>query len=202
VPNDTDPRNQLNDEFGYAVYAIWVYASEHQIDQIARLRRTMLANRQVLPAYVAAGAHVTLKSLFRDITDLARLKVITQEIANTNRPFFLHLDQTAIEWGDGDHTSAIPVVPDKSLISLNGRLESAIGPLSGQRFGGSEYTPHMTVYQDATESEVIRGRELVRKLNLRDGFEVISLELVGRVGPFATGHWESLGKYPLIGDSD
>ena len=202
VPNDTDPRNQSNDKFGYAVYAVWVYASASQIDVIARLRRTILADREMLPAYVEAAAHVTVKSLFRDVSDLAQVEAATQKIAFTSRPFQLHLGRTAIEWGESDHTCAMPVIADTNLRTLNARLESIIGPLCEQRFGGPDYTPHMTIYQDTTVNEVRLGRELVRELTLGDGFAVSSLELVGRVGPFATGHWVSLGKYPLIGGSD
>jgi hypothetical protein len=38
-------------------------------------------------------------------------------------------------------------------------------------------------------------------LKLGEGFDVRTLEFVGRVGPFATGHWVSLGSFPLSDNS-
>ena len=195
----SDPRHQTNDEFGYAVYSVWVYATADQIADIAELRHEISWTRNVLPAYIRAKAHVTVKALCSGIGSLELMASAVKSVASSSSPFEIQFQKHLAEWGDGNHTCAKPVEVSQELKSLNRKLESAVRPLTQKTFGGRNFKPHMTIYQDANQIEVRSGKELAKGLKLGRGFQVNTLELVGRVGPFATGQWKSLGSFLLKG---
>ncbi|MCH8818113.1 MAG: 2'-5' RNA ligase family protein [Chloroflexi bacterium] len=192
-----DPRDAENDRHGFAVYAVFAVAGSAQVAAIGEIRRAMLSGSTNPPAYATAPAHVTVKRLFAGFPNVGQVQEAIHAVAESTPPFRIEFDGGPEPHDPCGSSLAVPVKTTPELIALNRSLESAISPLVEKEFGGIDFRPHMTVFQDASPEESERGIRLARGLRLGSGFQVEALELMARTAPFRGGRWQSLMSFDL-----
>jgi len=91
----------------------------------------------------------------------------------------------------------IESTPD--LLTLRQRVvEVLIGVIESNASPDRSYWPHMTLYQRATEQEIARAVAIGPTLDLSDGFDALTLDLVGRVGPPREGTRHIIDTFPFF----
>lgn len=192
-----NPRDAENDRYGFAVYAVFAVAGSAQVSAISEARRAMYSGAVDPPAYVTAPAHVTVKRLFSGIPSIEDIQEAIHGVAESTKPFRVEFDGDPGPRGNDRAALAVPVKSTAELVGLNGALEAAISPLVEAEYGSDTFTPHMTVFQDASPEEAERGTRLAKGLRLGPGFYVETLEMMARSAPFRGGRWQSLASFEL-----
>jgi 2'-5' RNA ligase len=192
-----NPRDAENDRHGFAVYAVFAVAGSAQVAAISELRRAMYSRVEDPPAYINAPAHVTLKRLFAGIPNVEEIQEVIHGICESVKPFRIELEGGLESRGSNHSSLAIPVKSTPELVAVNHALESAISPLADTEFGGPDFHPHMTVFQDAAPEEAEKGMRLAQGLRLGTGFYVETLEMMARTAPFRGGRWTSLASFEM-----
>lgn len=194
---DADPSDAENDRHGFAVYAVFAVAGSAQVSAISELRRAIYSGVENPPAYLSAPAHVTVKRLFSGIPNIEDIQEAIHGVCESTKPFRVELEVAPETRGTDGSSLTIPVKPTPELVELNGALESAISSLAEFEYGDTSFTPHMTIFQDASEEESERGMRLAKGLRLGTGFYVETLEMMARTAPFRGGRWQSLASFEL-----
>jgi 2'-5' RNA ligase len=188
-----DPRTLSNDSFGYSVYSLVAHASPEQVALVGEVRRTVGQVRAVIPA------HVTVRGTFYGIESLDEMRGLLRGTAAGSEPTRVEFCPGGWELhtGDGDrHGCFMPCVTSPGLRALHEAFDAVIGPRSQDAYGGG-YRAHMTLCQDCTREQVQQAMALVAGMDIGNGFDVDSVELMGRVGPAFGGEWKLIESLPL-----
>jgi 2'-5' RNA ligase len=188
-----DPLTLPNDRFGYSVYSLVAHASAEQVRMVAEVREAVGQERAVIPA------HVTVRGTFHGIESLDELRSALRETAEGLEPTRVTFDPGGWELhtNQGDrHGCHLPCVTTPALLSLHRTFDAVIAPRSRDAYGDS-YRAHLTLCQDCTREQVQRAAALAADMDIGTGFDVASVELMGRVGPAFGGRWTLIESLPL-----
>jgi 2'-5' RNA ligase len=181
----TDPRTLPNDRFGYSVYALVAHASPEQVRMVSEVREAVGQTRAVIPA------HVTVRGTFYGIASLDEMRRLLRETAHDLEPtrVTFGLDGWTIHPGDGDrHGCVMPCETTPALLALHRTFDAVIRPRSRDAYGDG-YHAHLTLCQDCTREQAQQAVALIAGMDIGTGFDVDSVELMGRVGPAFGGRW-------------
>ena len=170
------------DAFGFARYSLAVHAP----DEFAA--RVMAFREAIGMADLTSEPHVsTCPSMFQP-RDLDAMKAKVADAAAACSSFRLMLDEDPVKCydhgGDRGGGGVLAVASTEPLLSLRkAMLDAVTGEI--QITGGTDrpYRPHVTLLQDADAVETARARKTAPTFYFGDGFDVTSIQLVGRVGP-------------------
>lgn len=188
-----DQRTLPNDQFGYSVYTLVAHASQKQIEAIDGVRRAIGLTRATIPA------HVTVRGTFHSIDNLTGIRVALREAALRRAPVSVIFGPEGWKYftGDGDRNTAIMLCETtQDLLDLREWFDAIIRPISTNAYR-DEYLAHMTLCQDCTTAQIQKAKELAVNLDIGRGFEISSVELMGRVGPAFGGEWKLIESFPL-----
>jgi 2'-5' RNA ligase len=187
-----DPLTLPNDRFGYSVYSLVAHASAEQVRMVAEVREAVGQERAVIPA------HVTVRGTFHGIESLDELRSALRETAEGSEPTRVAFDPggwTLHRNGDR-HGCHLPCVTTPALLSLHRTFDAVIAPRSRDAYGDS-YRAHLTLCQDCTHEQARRAAVLAADMDIGTGFDVVSVELMGRIGPAFGGRWTLIESLPL-----
>jgi 2'-5' RNA ligase len=188
-----DPIAQPDDRFGYSVYALVAHAGARQVELIASARKTIKIDRAMIPA------HVTIRGTFHTVDSLDKLRGLLRETAqqlSVARVKFSPESWKFIVQNNGRHLCIMPCETTPGLLALHGAFDSVIRPHSQNAYPDG-YRAHMTLCQDCTDEQIAKARELAAGLDVGDGFDVTSAQLMGRAGPAYGGEWKLIESFPL-----
>lgn len=188
-----DARTLPNDRFGYSVYTVVAHAERRQLELVQDVRKAINLTRATIPA------HVTVRGTFHSIESLEEIRSLIKSTAvkqERARVQFSADGWKFIEQDNGRHIGIMPCETTPDLLVLHKAFDAVIRPRSVNAYPDS-YRAHMTLCQDCTDEQIAKAKELASTLDVGDGFDVTSVELMGRVGPAFGGSWEVIESFPV-----
>jgi 2'-5' RNA ligase len=188
-----DAANLPNDQYGYSVYTLVAHADQHQVDQIAAIRDAINQTRAMIPA------HVTVRGTFHsvenldELSELLRTTAIAQSMARVE---FGSADWNYLANKSGRTTARMFCSTTPALISLHDAFDSVIRPRTINAYP-DEYRAHLTLCQDCSEEQIEHARTLVADMDIGTGFDIKSVQLMGRIGPAFGGEWVQIESFAL-----
>jgi 2'-5' RNA ligase len=164
---------------------------------VAEVREAVGQTRAVIPA------HVTVRGTFYGMESLDEMRGLLRETAHGLEPtrVAFGLAGWTIHTDDGDrHGCVLPCVTSPALRALHQAFDAAIRPRSRDAYGDG-YRAHLTLCQDCTREQAQQAEALIAGMDFGTGFDVNSVELMGRVGPAFGGRWTLIESLPLAQDS-
>ncbi len=188
-----DSRTLPDDEFGYSVYTVVALADRHQIDAVDGVRNAIGLVRATIQA------HVTIRGTFFDIASLKDLRESIARVASEQRHASVEFSPGGwkfVRSESGRHAALMPCETTPDLLALNKAFDQVIRPASTNAYR-DEYKAHLTLCQDCTDEQIAEAERVSKDLDIGDGFEVRSVQLMGRVGPAFGGEWKLIESFPL-----
>jgi len=182
-----------DDRFGYSVYALVAPASTEHVQMVAAVRTAIGQERAAIPA------HVTVRGTFHGIESLDEMRGLLRETAAGQEPALVEFDPGAwrfVAEAGGRHAAFVPCTTSPRLRSLHEVFDALISPRSQNAYPGP-YRAHMTLFQDCTDAQVRRAKELVAGTDIGTGFRFAAVDLMGRTGPAFGGEWMLIESFPL-----
>lgn len=171
-----DIYSEKTDRWGYTRYSLVVHAPQELADKVMSFRDEIGMKDLTSEPHVSVTA-----SLYLPI-DLDHIEERVQETAALLRPFRLLFADSPVY--HREYSGSLAVSPTAALLGLRTSIQQAIHGLIQQAEATSgEYRLHLTLYQGADEVVAAMARETCTYFDFGDGFDVASVELVGRVGP-------------------
>ncbi len=188
-----DARNLPNDQFGYSVYTVVALAKPEQISKVSAARKAIGLTRATI------DAHVTIRGTFHTIENLDSLGKQLSETADKQSAARVVFDPegwTFIPRADGLHLSIMRCETTPDLLALNKAFDAVVRPQSTNAYP-DDYRAHLTLCQDCTDEQLGQARTIAAKLDIGTGFDVRSVQLMGRVGPAFGGVWELIESFEI-----
>ena len=188
-----DARTLPDDRFGYSVYTVVAHAEQWQIDLVEGVRKDINLTRATIPA------HVTVRGTFHSIESLEEMRSLLKATAAKQelaRVRFSAQGWKFIEQDNGRHIGIMPCETTPDLLALHKAFDAVIRPRSANAYP-DDYRAHMTLCQDCTDEQIEKAKHLAAGLDIGDGFDVTSAQLMGRVGPAFGGEWKLIESFPL-----
>lgn len=178
------------DAWGYSRYSLAVHAPPDLHSRIMDFRAAIgLAD-------LTSEPHVSISATMHQPVDMPTLQSHLRNMAQVAYPFRL-LFSGAPEQRDGglgwlpvQTTTELLQLRDQVMATTQGQIEAVVVP-------GRSYRPHVTLYQGASKDEATRANKILPTYDFGDGFDVASMELVGRVGPPRGGTREIITSFWL-----
>jgi|GEM_PF-5212313 len=113
----------------------------------------------------------------------------------TKTPFRVQFNTPAFG-GGGDSWGGLSVTLTDELQHLhNAVMQTLRGAITFN--GDGVHHPHVTIFQSATSRESQKGYEFGSQIDFGTGFDVASIELVGRLGPARGGTRTIIESFPF-----
>ncbi len=198
LPSSTvDPYTLLDDDFGYSVYTLVIFATHDQQHAVQVVRDRVSVQRSML------AAHITVKGPFCRIPSIVEVQDIIGEVIRDCPPIQANfgLERSPRTLSNGENIGWLDVDVNSSLAQLHSGLLDALDPVSTNAYppeAQGRFHPHLTVYHEpASELEELGG-QLLRDLDVGTGFRAETLSLMGHIGTPYRGEWVSISDHPLI----
>lgn len=181
--NQTDP-------WGFTRYSLAVHASTSISDKVMGFRNAIgLAD-------LSSEPHVSISAALFQPIDLEDVKRKVAQAASSAVRFRMQFESQALK--HGTNCGGLAIVPTGALLALRDTMQDAVlGMIQSGGDPNRTYQPHMTLYQGADADETARARQVAGDFDFGDGFDVTSIELVGRVGPPRGGTRGIIASYVL-----
>ena len=192
MAKERDRFHDSADQFGYARYSVVVHAPAVLAGKVQRFRDAIgMADFKTEP-------HVSISSTLFNLKDLDALKNAIRRVAAAQVPLRFHFaDPPFTSHGDAGF---FEIKSTPGLLMLHQSvIEALIGVIESNTPSDRPYWPHMTLYQRATEQEAAHAADSGPALDLGDGFDALTLDLVGRVGPPREGTRNIIDTFPFSG---
>lgn len=183
-----------NDRYGYSQYGVMLHAAPEQADKIKQFHRFIGMED------LATEPHTSVCAGLYDPTDMDELKARIRRVAGQHRPFRVVFEDDPFKAFESDEVrfAVWEVVPTPELLAFReATVEALEGVIRSSAPAGRPYRPHLTVYLFATAEEAAKGNELGPGLDLGDGYDVTSVELIGRSGHPRGGTFQIIESFPL-----
>lgn len=197
-PSSTvDPYTLSDDEFGYSVYSLVLFATPEQQHAVQAVRDRVSVQKSMLPA------HVTAKGPFCRVPSVTEVQGIIDDVIRGLPPIQADFgpDRIPRTLSNGERIGWIDVNVSSGLAELHGRLLDALDSVATNAYPPEArgwFHPHLTVYHEPdSESEELEAK-LLRDLNIGTGFRADALSLMGHVGTPYRGEWVSISDHPFI----
>ena len=185
-----------NDEFGYSVYSLVVFATPEQQAAVQEIRDKVKVRRSMLPA------HVTVKGPFSDISSIADVQsLIDKSLIGLNG---VSVDfsgsQFKLRPNPNEFVAGLSVEVSPELAELHRRLLASIDPISTNSYPPEkkgEFPPHLTVFHEPASELESLGEQLLDDLDIGTGFPANTISLMGHVGTPFRGEWVHISEHPL-----
>lgn len=182
-----------NDEFGYSVYTLVALANANQVAKIDGVRTAIGLTRATIQA------HVTVRGTFSTIESLDGLRDLLRQTASENHAVSVVFGADGWSYfnrGTGRNSGIMPCDTTPELLDLHSAFDRVIRPISTNQYPDN-YRAHMTLCQDCSEDQIEQARVLAADLDIGAGFDIESVQLMGRVGPAFGGEWKMIDSFPL-----
>lgn len=178
------------DPWGFTRYSLVVHTPTDLTDDVMAFRRAIgLADLTSRP-------HVSVCASLHQPADLEEVKEKVALAATSSDRFRIQFESEPVAHKEA--TGWLVVAPTEPLLTLRENIQNAVGELiQGGGDVNRPYRPHVTLYQSASAEEAARAREVAETFKFDDGFEAVSVELVGRVGPPRGGTREIIASFAL-----
>ncbi len=196
-PRIVSPYNRPNDEFGYSVYSVVVFATPEQQARVQEVRDAVRAQRSMMPA------HVTVKGTFCEIPSLDQIKVLVRDVASRTIGFSVEFEPGIVlgkNYDTGMGWAGVPIRKTTLLVACHDAMYGALAPVTTNAYGnelGDEYHPHVTVFSEPLPELKQLGKQLAATTDLGGGYPVRDVWLMGHVGPPYRGKWTPIESFPL-----
>lgn len=164
------------DDWGATRYSLATHLPSDLSDKVMRFRQA------IGMADLTSEPHVSVVSPLFQPSDRATVISAAAAIARQTAPFQIEFGSTPPRIGET--AGMLHVSPTGPLLTLRQTLSTDLAPLI--QFGGNPdkpYTPHVTLYQNASPGTAQRAEQAMKTAQFGQGFRATSVELVARVGP-------------------
>lgn len=182
---------EQTDQWGYTRYSLALHTPPD-------LHQTIMDFRAAIGlADLTSEPHISVSSTLYLPTDLDSLRISLRDAARQVSGFFAPYKGPPVDVGGGLGWIPVLVAPElealrTSMLAVTDGQVQSVPPKSDRG-----YRPHITLYQDASEDEADRGRTAFEQFDFGSGFDISSIELVGRVGPPRGGSRQIIESYPF-----
>jgi len=183
-----------DDKYGYSQYGVMLHATPEQVEKVREFHEAIGMGD------LATRAHTSVCAGLYDLPDMGELEAAIRRVASQHRPFRLVFESNPFKAFDfeGNRFAVWEVVPTPELLAFReAMVEGLQGVIKSSAPSDRPYWPHLTVYLFATAEEAARSDELGPQLDLGDGYDVASVELIGRSGHPRGGTFEIIDSFPL-----
>jgi 2'-5' RNA ligase len=180
----------MNDIFGTTPdrYSIAVHTPEDLTEKI------MVFRADIGLADLTSEPHISISSSLHNPVDLDNLKTRIQNMATKQHLFRIHFNTPA--FGGGGAWGGLSVTLTDDLQTLHDAVMQTIrGAITYS--DDHSYHPHVTIFQSATPEESQKGPASGPQIDFGTGFDISSIELVGRLGPLRGGTRTIIESFPI-----
>lgn len=178
------------DKYGYSRYSIAVHTPQELTDKVMNFRA------EIGQADLTSEPHISISATLSELSDMDALKTCLQNLAQQQISFNAVFEQPAFRGYDQGGSLAVALTDD--LVNLHQTVKNSTTEIiKANTKPNAQYRPHVTLYQTATPEESQKAIQLGTHYDFGDGFEISSIELVGRLGPPRGGSRTIIESFPF-----
>lgn len=191
---NVDPYTLSNDENGYAVYTMILFANSEQQAAVQKIRDAVKVRRSMLPA------HVTVKGPICQIPSIPAIQRIIDEVTHAigSIPVAFAGMSEARTFQNGEVASLQSIELTPEIVELHSNLLSALDPVSTTAYpmeSRGNFAPHLTIYHEPEPELESLGERLLGELDIGTGFQADRVSLMGHVGTPFRGDWRLISEH-------
>jgi 2'-5' RNA ligase len=198
IPSSTtDPYGLTNDEFGFSVYTLVLFAPVDIQQTVQDLRDAVEVRRSMLPA------HITIKGPFCGIDSIDNVKKRIDSVLAGASEVNIRLESERISrtLPNAENIGLITVDVSEELDQLHRHLFRELDPVSTCAYWPEirgEFRPHLTVYHEPVPEKESLASTLLDSLKISDEFRAETVSLMGHVGTPFRGQWLPISEHSLV----